>query len=216
MQRDGAPRARDARARSRRCTSSTGATSSLPTADDDPKPTEEHDGLQQADNQVTGGGRGRAGAGAPSRQPRALPRAPAARAARPGAAAHARRATAPPDSRARGRGDAARRSRRSRAPQQQPQRRRPRSRKVLDRAEDEARSSRTSTSRPSTCCSRSTSCRATSCSRAIKEVRGGQRVTSQDPEGTYQALEKFGRDLTEAAERASSTRSSAATRRSAA
>src|SRR5438132_1863737 len=34
----------------------------------------------------------------------------------------------------------------------------------------------------------------------IKAVRGGQRVTSQDPEGTYQALEKFGRDLTEAAE----------------
>lgn len=34
----------------------------------------------------------------------------------------------------------------------------------------------------------------------IKDVRGGQRVTSQDPEGTYQALEKFGRDLTELAE----------------
>src|SRR5216110_275869 len=34
----------------------------------------------------------------------------------------------------------------------------------------------------------------------IKQVRGGQRVTSQDPEGTYQALEKFGRDLTELAE----------------
>ena len=34
----------------------------------------------------------------------------------------------------------------------------------------------------------------------IKEVRGGQRVTSQDPEGTYQALSKFGRDLTEEAE----------------
>ena len=34
----------------------------------------------------------------------------------------------------------------------------------------------------------------------IKEVRGSQRVTSQDPEGTYQALEKFGRDLTELAE----------------
>src|SRR6185312_16225338 len=32
----------------------------------------------------------------------------------------------------------------------------------------------------------------------IKAVRGGQRVTSQDPEGTYQALEKFGRDLTAA------------------
>jgi ATP-dependent Clp protease ATP-binding subunit ClpB len=34
----------------------------------------------------------------------------------------------------------------------------------------------------------------------LKQVRGGQRVTSQDPEGTYQALEKFGRDLTELAE----------------
>lgn len=27
-------------------------------------------------------------------------------------------------------------------------------------------------------------------------VRGGQRVTSQTPEGTYEALEKYGRDLT--------------------
>jgi ATP-dependent Clp protease ATP-binding subunit ClpB len=35
---------------------------------------------------------------------------------------------------------------------------------------------------------------------ALKDVRGGQRVTSQDPEGSYQALEKFGRDLTELAE----------------
>jgi ATP-dependent Clp protease ATP-binding subunit ClpB len=34
----------------------------------------------------------------------------------------------------------------------------------------------------------------------LKEVRGGQRVASQDPEGTYQALEKFGRDLTSLAE----------------
>ncbi len=34
----------------------------------------------------------------------------------------------------------------------------------------------------------------------IQKIRGGQRVTSQDPEGTYQALNKFGRDLTEAAE----------------
>jgi len=34
----------------------------------------------------------------------------------------------------------------------------------------------------------------------IKAVRGGQRVTSQDPEETYQALEKFGRDLTAVAE----------------
>jgi ATP-dependent Clp protease ATP-binding subunit ClpB len=34
----------------------------------------------------------------------------------------------------------------------------------------------------------------------IQAVRGGRRVTSQDPEGTYNALAKFGRDLTEAAE----------------
>src|SRR5437870_1391992 len=34
----------------------------------------------------------------------------------------------------------------------------------------------------------------------INAVRGGRRVTSQDPEGTYRALEKFGRDLTEQAE----------------
>ncbi|CAN5898913.1 ATP-dependent chaperone ClpB [soil metagenome] len=34
---------------------------------------------------------------------------------------------------------------------------------------------------------------------ALVEVRGSQRVTSQNPEETYQALEKFGRDLTEAA-----------------
>ncbi len=31
---------------------------------------------------------------------------------------------------------------------------------------------------------------------ALQAVRGNQRVTSQDPEGTYQALEKYGRDLT--------------------
>jgi ATP-dependent Clp protease ATP-binding subunit ClpB len=34
----------------------------------------------------------------------------------------------------------------------------------------------------------------------IAEVTAGHRVTSPDPEGTYQALSKFGRDLTEAAE----------------
>ncbi len=31
---------------------------------------------------------------------------------------------------------------------------------------------------------------------ALQQVRGHQRVTSQDPEGTYQSLEKYGRDLT--------------------
>jgi ATP-dependent Clp protease ATP-binding subunit ClpB len=35
---------------------------------------------------------------------------------------------------------------------------------------------------------------------ALQEVRGSQRVTSQNPEGTYQALEKYGRDLTQLAQ----------------
>jgi len=35
---------------------------------------------------------------------------------------------------------------------------------------------------------------------ALEDVRGGQKVTSQDPEGSYQALEKYGRDLTSLAE----------------
>jgi ATP-dependent Clp protease ATP-binding subunit ClpB len=34
---------------------------------------------------------------------------------------------------------------------------------------------------------------------ALQQVRGNQRVTSQDPEGTYEALEKYGRDLTKLA-----------------
>ena len=34
---------------------------------------------------------------------------------------------------------------------------------------------------------------------ALTEVRGGKKVTDQDPEAKYQALERFGRDLTEMA-----------------
>ena len=33
--------------------------------------------------------------------------------------------------------------------------------------------------------------------KALEEVRGSQRVTDQNPEDKYQALEKYGRDLTE-------------------
>jgi len=40
----------------------------------------------------------------------------------------------------------------------------------------------------------------------LKDVRGGARVTSQDAEGSYRALEKYGRDLTETARSESSTR----------
>jgi len=35
--------------------------------------------------------------------------------------------------------------------------------------------------------------------KALKDVRGAQRVTTQNPEGTYQSLQKYGRDLTELA-----------------
>ena len=36
---------------------------------------------------------------------------------------------------------------------------------------------------------------------ALGQIRGSQRVTDQNPENTYQALEKYGRDLTELARR---------------
>lgn len=36
--------------------------------------------------------------------------------------------------------------------------------------------------------------------KALQEVRGHQRVTSQNPESTYQALERYGRDLTKLAQ----------------
>src|SRR6185436_17146918 len=34
---------------------------------------------------------------------------------------------------------------------------------------------------------------------ALTSIRGNQRVTSENPEATYEALEKYGRDLTDAA-----------------
>ena len=93
-------------------------------------------------------------------------------------------------------------------------RRRARAGPARRRARD-ARRSRTSTSRPSTCCSRSpaTARRAGDAlrdagrheggarSRPSAEVRGRHRVTDQYAEDKFQALEKFGRDLTAAAER---------------
>ncbi len=35
----------------------------------------------------------------------------------------------------------------------------------------------------------------------LSQIRGGQRVTTQNPEATYEALKKYGRDLTELAEK---------------
>jgi ATP-dependent Clp protease ATP-binding subunit ClpB len=43
----------------------------------------------------------------------------------------------------------------------------------------------------------------------LAAIRGGQRVTDQNPEGKYEALEKYGRDLTDMARRGSWTLSSA-------
>ncbi|MGA0278271.1 MAG: Clp protease N-terminal domain-containing protein, partial [Vulcanococcus sp.] len=34
---------------------------------------------------------------------------------------------------------------------------------------------------------------------AVQAIRGSQKVTDQNPEGTYESLEKYGRDLTQAA-----------------
>ena len=57
----------------------------------------------------------------------------------------------------------------------------------------------TSTSRSSTWCwpwPTASASTATSCSTALRDVRGSHRVTSQNPEETFQALERYGRDLT--------------------
>jgi ATP-dependent Clp protease ATP-binding subunit ClpB len=51
---------------------------------------------------------------------------------------------------------------------------------------------------------------------AFVKVRGSARVTSADPEATYQALEKYSTDLTDGPVKASWTRSSGVTTRSAA
>ena len=69
-------------------------------------------------------------------------------------------------------------------------------------------SSATSTSPPSTCCwrwprdpeGRRGRHAATSSSSAVAQVRGPHRVTDQNPEDSTRRSERFGRDLTEAAE----------------
>ena len=72
-------------------------------------------------------------------------------------------------------------------------------RRVLDRAFEEMRELGDEFAPSSISCSRSTSIPRDALLEALG-VRGGQKVTSQDPEGTYQALEKYGRDLTALAE----------------
>jgi ATP-dependent Clp protease ATP-binding subunit ClpB len=50
--------------------------------------------------------------------------------------------------------------------------------------------------------------------KALVEVRGSQRVTDQNPEEKYQALQKYGRDLTESAAPCRSSRAAQKTTRS--
>ena len=76
------------------------------------------------------------------------------------------------------------------------------SRRPRRRRSPPAPSSATSTCPPSTCCWRwptGSASPATRCSRPCRQVRGSHRVTSQNPEEQYQALESYGRDLTERA-----------------
>ena len=139
------------------------------------------DGLQQADSQEPGGRRRRAGACAAAREPRDLPRAPAARAARPGAVRRLAGAAR------RGRAEARRAAGCER------------------RAEHAAADLELRSRRCSTTPRRAAKLEDDYVSTEhlflalepvprdeilawIKKVRGGQRVTSQDPEGSYQAL----------------------------
>ena len=146
--------------------------------------------FNRADDQEPGGGRGRAGARAAQRQPRDLPRAPAARAARPGAAA------------ARSLGPSAltspaprRRARRAAAAvqgaAQQPQVSAAAFSRVLDRAVDEAKRDR---GRLRLDRAPAAGARRRPARRAARVDQGGARRPARHlariPEGTYQALQE--------------------------
>ena len=105
------------------------------------------------------------------------------RGARPAPDDHRRRP------RARQRARAARRPARRRARGRQAARRVHLHRAPADRALRGARRRRRGAPEATTCCAT-----------AVEDVRGSHRVTSQDPEDTFEALEKFGRDLTAEAE----------------
>jgi ATP-dependent Clp protease ATP-binding subunit ClpB len=72
--------------------------------------------------------------------------------------------------------------------------------RVLDRAEDEARSMDDEYVSTEHLLLALDIVSSDSLLESLQAIRGSKRVTSQDPEGSYQALEKFGRDLTELAE----------------
>ncbi len=86
--------------------------------------------------------------------------------------------------------------------------------RIMSAAENEAKALQDDYTRSSTCCSRWRSRRGAigklfrdagltkdKLLQALRDVRGNQRVTTKDPEGTYKSLERYGRDLTLEAER---------------
>ena len=140
------------------------------------------------------------------RDPAPAPRRPAASCC-PCSPSWVHRSTCPRERQPRARGAADARRRLERRPAAQPS-----SELVTVLRSGRARGgagSPTSTSPPSICCWRSrpqaaapaTRCAppappTSGCSRRSREVRGPHRVTDQNPEEKYQALERFGRDLT--------------------
>ena len=157
--------------------------------------------FNRADAQEPGGRRRRAGARAPDGQSGAHARPPHDRAPRPGAAANARRPRrvtapascaprrrrAPPAADDRSGGTSSRRRRRGFS-------------RVLDSAFDEMRGLGDEFVSVEHLLLALDVVPRDALLAALQDVRGGQKVTSQDPEGSYQALEKYGRDLTALAE----------------
>ena len=90
-----------------------------------------------------------------------------------------------------------------------------RSTRLSNRPSKKPRTSKTSTCLPSICCSASPTLKGDAARdalvaagathdailKALTAVRGSQRVTDQNPEGKFQALEKYAKDLTELARR---------------
>ena len=156
----------------------------------------------------------------PGQQPRGHPRPPARRAGRPARGCRPARAA---EARRRPRGPAQPARREPQPPAARLRLRRPPQPRPDARSwttpTRPARTSPTTTCPPSTCCwpwPTGSAWAGRTCSAPSQQVRGSHRVTSQNPESQYQALEKYGRDLTEEArQRPASTRSSAATTRSA-
>ena len=163
-------------------------------------------GLLEADNQGPGGLLIRSGRRDHARQPRAHPRPPAARAARPGGGVAPRileKSGANPSGVRSATEQRLASLPRIEGAQQQPAASRA-LRETLERAFGEAEALKddyVAVEHFLLALSDAAGLDRSAILKALVEVRGGQSVTSPDAEGTYEALRKFGRDLTELAER---------------